>query len=430
MQGLRRHRHPRRHGRGLYASRSLGGRVAYPRPQPAQGRDNQKPQRPIYWQAVRQPACENQGWPLGNDQIPYPHAQSALGRDDEESQSGGGNIPGSTKDYIEVTEFKDGKLVKKRIPVYNPQPNTRGSTRTVPRSHSNPTRKRRSSRSSNNQAGIICFGVFVFLVIVAIALLFGARQRQATAEGFSRLARRYGGSSDVGGWFNRPEVRFLHGNSRVVVDVYSTGGKHPTYYTQVHFRGMLPTVRCEVYPEGMWSRVGKLMGMEDVEIGSPGFDEQYIIKGDSRAALRDLLSPAVQQQIERLRRFLGNDNVYVSFNRQELLVKKLKFIRDYSTLLQFTELAIELYDQAMLTAEKGIEFVRDTTPPEVTEAVCQICGETIGSDAVFCRRCKTPHHLDCWQYYGACSTYGCRETRYLRAKPSRRAKPARTRSKV
>ena len=51
-------------------------------------------------------------------------------------------------------------------------------------------------------------------------------------------------------------------------------------------------------------------------------------------------------------------------------------------------------------------------------------GETITGDAVLCRRCKTPHHQDCWQYYGACSTYGCRETRYLRP-GAKRAKRAR-----
>ena len=41
------------------------------------------------------------------------------------------------------------------------------------------------------------------------------------------------------------------------------------------------------------------------------------------------------------------------------------------------------------------------------EVVCQICGDSITVDVVFCRSCKTPHHQDCWQYYGGCSVYGC-----------------------
>jgi hypothetical protein len=265
---------------------------------------------------------------------------------------------------------------------------------------------------------------------MAIALIFAAvqsrrvAQSRQTAESYSRLAGKYRGTYDSGGWSRRPKVSFTHAGWRVIVDTYCTAGEHPTYYTQVHFQGLQPTERCEIYPEGMWSRVGKLMGMEDVLIGSPDFDDRYVIKGASVAALRNLLSPGVQEQIERLRGFLGNGDIYVSFDKRELLVKKRSFIRDYPTLVTFIELAVELYDRAVLTVEGGIEFVEDATPPEVTDAVCQICGDTIQSDVVFCRRCKTPHHKDCWDYYGACSTYGCGEARYL-SPASRRAKQAR-----
>lgn len=268
----------------------------------------------------------------------------------------------------------------------------------------------------------VCPIVF-FIIIIVVAVAFGQARTRNTAEAYSQLARRYGGTSDPGGLFSRPRVQFPHAGAWVIVDVYSTGGKHPTYYTQVHFSGQQPAVRCEVYPERMWSRVGKLMGMEDVEIGSPHFDEQYIIKGDTRAALRSLLSPAVQQQIERLRHFLGNSDVYVSFSRRELLVKKLSYIRDYRTLQEFTRLATGLYDLSVQTGQEGIEFVKDAARPKLSEAVCQICGEKIQDDVVFCRRCRTPHHRECWHYYGACSTYGCRETRYLRP-ASRRAQRA------
>ena len=40
-------------------------------------------------------------------------------------------------------------------------------------------------------------------------------------------------------------------------------------------------------------------------------------------------------------------------------------------------------------------------------SVCQVCGEAIRGDHVACMKCDTPHHLDCWQYTGQCSTYGC-----------------------
>jgi hypothetical protein len=287
----------------------------------------------------------------------------------------------------------------------------------------------RASRGGGDAAIVGLMLIFFVLAAIVFALVFGAAHHNRTVETYSRLAKQYGGTCEPGGLFQRPTVRFRHAGSSVVLDVCSTGGEHRTYYTQLHFRGTQPTVRCEVYPEGMWSRVGKLLGMEDVRIGSPDFDRQYVIKGDDRAALRDLLSPAVQQQVERLRQFLGNGDIYVSFNRHELLVKKRSYIRDYLMLLQFAKLAIDLYDQAMLTFQKGIEFVGGAPPPRVEEAVCQICGEAIGAEAVLCRRCRTPHHEECWKYYGACSTYGCRETHYLRPRPKRYARLRRTKSR-
>ena len=45
-------------------------------------------------------------------------------------------------------------------------------------------------------------------------------------------------------------------------------------------------------------------------------------------------------------------------------------------------------------------------------AVCMICGEAILQRRVQCRRCHTPHHQECWDYLGQCSTYGCGEKKW------------------
>lgn len=38
---------------------------------------------------------------------------------------------------------------------------------------------------------------------------------------------------------------------------------------------------------------------------------------------------------------------------------------------------------------------------------CPVCGVGIHDPAVVCDRCSIPHHRDCWDYAGTCSTYGC-----------------------
>lgn len=45
---------------------------------------------------------------------------------------------------------------------------------------------------------------------------------------------------------------------------------------------------------------------------------------------------------------------------------------------------------------------------------CQVCLEKMDSRVVYCAKCRTPHHEECWSYMGMCSTYGCREIRFER----------------
>jgi hypothetical protein len=43
-----------------------------------------------------------------------------------------------------------------------------------------------------------------------------------------------------------------------------------------------------------------------------------------------------------------------------------------------------------------------------TLPLCQVCGYGIAaSDRIDCDQCETPHHLDCAEYWGRCSTYAC-----------------------
>jgi hypothetical protein len=45
---------------------------------------------------------------------------------------------------------------------------------------------------------------------------------------------------------------------------------------------------------------------------------------------------------------------------------------------------------------------------------CRVCGVAMEASIVFCSRCRTPHHEECWAYNGMCSTYACREIRFIR----------------
>lgn len=41
---------------------------------------------------------------------------------------------------------------------------------------------------------------------------------------------------------------------------------------------------------------------------------------------------------------------------------------------------------------------------------CPVCSSSMVTRIVYCKKCRTPHHEECWDYTGQCSVFGCRET--------------------
>jgi hypothetical protein len=53
--------------------------------------------------------------------------------------------------------------------------------------------------------------------------------------------------------------------------------------------------------------------------------------------------------------------------------------------------------------------------PILAQSPCHVCGASLGQGTVvYCSRCATPHHEDCWTYAQECSTFACRERRFVR----------------
>lgn len=255
---------------------------------------------------------------------------------------------------------------------------------------------------------------FIFVVILLVSSSLTQSKRRDRV--WQQLATRYDGSCTPGGLFGYPSVRFTYGDTSVLVDTYSTGGRNPARYTQIHFYWPDTQFRLEVYPEGVFARIRKFFGMEDIQIGSADFDRQYIINGSDPSEVRTFLSLHVMHAINQLRASGGNRDVCVSLVGGRFLVKKHRLTDKYDELQQVVALGLRLYEQALLTRTTGIEFVKEEASLSLDRAVCRICGEPVTHDAAICRRCKTPHHRECWRYYGACSTYGCGETKYVVAR--------------
>ncbi len=255
---------------------------------------------------------------------------------------------------------------------------------------------------------LLVFG-FIVLLLSGFGVGWGPQGRRRS---FQLLTSRFGGAYQSGGVFRRPSVRFRYGPTWVSI---TAGPKRGTYKTtQAHLQWPDAKTDVRVETRSPWARSLSGHDMSGVPVGDEDFTRRYQVMGHRVEEVRRLLSDGVRWQINKLCQTLDCPYVSFSIRNGRMIVESPAQLRRNEDLEQFTQLCLELFDQAMLTRSEGIEFLgRSDEAQPIEDPICQICGEEIRAEMVFCRRCRTPHHLDCWQYNGCCSTYGCRETRYV-----------------
>lgn len=104
-----------------------------------------------------------------------------------------------------------------------------------------------------------------------------------------------------GGFWKGDKVEASHGPWTVTLDKYVVStGKVTVVYTRMRAPYVNPDgFRFRVYRRGIFSNFGKFLGMQDVEIGIPDFDRDFIIKGTDEGKLRQLFAnPKIRALIE------------------------------------------------------------------------------------------------------------------------------------
>lgn len=289
--------------------------------------------------------------------------------------------------------------------------------------------------------------VIALLVFVVAGALMVASVVAARAAGlhnvFARVARHYQGEARQDGVWGWPTAHFPHREATARVSIVRPAGVLGPRATQIAidetpwlefvgeadslseaaeakgtFSRRRPKFTCQITPAGFIQRTAYLFGGRSGLSGSPQFDLQYCVETDDREQAARLLTRYVQVQVDRLRFLQGGNDIYVLFQDGMLIVQRRGVMRNERLLRQFVAFSLELYEQAAASFGVGIEIV--ATVKNEAQAVCKVCGDHLDNDdIVYCRVCDTPHHRDCWRYFGSCSVYACGERRYARAPRAR-----------
>ena len=265
----------------------------------------------------------------------------------------------------------------------------------------------------------LCLLVFA-IGLVGLFILAGRVQARADRwnKAFAKIAKRFGGQLSAGGWFRSPQVRLRHGQIQARLSAFFPQGKQ--HRGCLDLAAQLP--QCEarlqiVAHTASQPLIAEMFGLPRIELDGGDIESRWQVLSDSEDEARRLLTGGVRWQLEQLWQIHAGAEVAVSISQGWMLIRKRWTAPDGGDMEAFVEQGLGLVDQLLLTRSVGIEWVGEGEIQLIEDARCAVCGELLRQEIVYCRRCKTPHHRDCWEYNQGCSTYGCRETLFLMPRP-------------
>ena len=125
--------------------------------------------------------------------------------------------------------------------------------------------------------------------------IFGPSKKEI----WKQLSDRVHGQFVDGGFWKGDKVIVEHGGWALTLDTFAVStGKVTVVYTRMRAPFVNPSgFRFEVYRKSVFSGIAKFFGMQDVEVGDPLFDHDFIVKSEDESRIRLLLANARIREI-------------------------------------------------------------------------------------------------------------------------------------
>jgi hypothetical protein len=260
--------------------------------------------------------------------------------------------------------------------------------------------------------------VLVLVLVIAIAAVSNSLNRGA----LETVAKRWKGYVEPSGFIGHPEVVMQIGDAYARLSYSSNSSRNHRGSRCTHLAIHFPDkqLRLEMTAQNLLQQLRKLMGMYDLEIGSPLFDDAFIINGNNPELIREYLTTEAQRALLELAKFgsMLSPDLHLTIHGGVLRVTKHRLLKSAGELNGFISHFEKVFTALAYGRNSGIEFVASSPLPQVQETQCQVCGQPLAGKIVFCASCQTPHHLDCWLYLESCAVYGCGQHRYLESRRS------------
>ena len=116
---------------------------------------------------------------------------------------------------------------------------------------------------------------------------------------WQQLAEQLGGTFEKGKWFGSPAVRCQAGSWEIVLDSYERHNNNSHHsYTRLRAPFLNKNgMNLKIYQEHFFARMGKKLGLQDIQTGYKDFDEAFIVQSNSSDHVKQLLR---EQSIRQL----------------------------------------------------------------------------------------------------------------------------------
>jgi hypothetical protein len=148
------------------------------------------------------------------------------------------------------------------------------------------------------------------------------------------------------------------------------------------------------------------------------FGRMLILNRTAVVRIRDGAVTIVQNQLQGHHRFPAGEVEFIQTFRGSGDTELQFLLRGKPKLRLFRGRPADELEWAARFLRVALKAKSEEAAPMTVDATageCQVCGERMETRVVFCAKCRTPHHEECWTYVGQCSTYGCREIRFTRS---------------
>lgn len=247
----------------------------------------------------------------------------------------------------------------------------------------------------------------IALFVIAIVVIYALIQSSTQKDNLQNAIRKYGGRL-AGGWLSDTDAEMKVDGVPVTLGYFS-GSKNRSAYTRMRFL-WTPPGRLRVAVEGFWASLTKAFGAEDIVVGDPAFDGAYIVQGAPVTWVREVLDDETRARLNGIAGmaagFLSSGGITLEAGPGGVMIGVARnFAGDAGRLERFVDESVGIFHRLRAPATAGIEIL--SAEESAAQGRCPVCDHPLGEKIRKCPACATPHHGDCWEYFGGCSTYAC-----------------------